>query len=93
MNRFCRFVTILSSVLMLSSCGDDSIDAVTEEISVSPSSLELSAKSGGETVPMQSVPVSGLSPAFWGCLPFCPGSLLRLMVNHAVRRRGPLPAN
>ena len=50
MNNIHRFVTILLSVLMLSSCGDDSIDAVTEELAVAPASLELSAASGAGTM-------------------------------------------
>lgn len=46
---FIRFILVLTSVLMLSSC-DDSVSSVDDQISVSPSSLELSSKSGSSSV-------------------------------------------
>lgn len=47
---FNRFILTLTSVLMLSSCGDDSVSAVKDEIVVSPSSIELPASSGSSSV-------------------------------------------
>ena len=46
--KICLF--ILSLAFVLSSCGDDSIDAVVEKITVDPQSLELSPESGSEVV-------------------------------------------
>lgn len=47
----------------------------------------------GETVSMQSAPVSGSSRASWDCPLFCPGSSLTWMANHTVQRRHPLRWN
>ena len=47
-NRFCSL--ILSSVLMLSSCGGDSVRTVKDEIAVSPVSVPLSSQSGSGSV-------------------------------------------
>lgn len=46
--------------------------------------------SEGETVHMESAPVSGLSPVSWACLLFCPGSSPWLVTSHTVQRREPL---
>lgn len=48
LNRFCSLV--LSLVLMLSSCGDDSVSTVKDEISVSPALIELPSQSGSGTI-------------------------------------------
>lgn len=48
LNRFCSLV--LSLVLMLSSCGDDSVGTVKDEISVSPALIELPSQSGSGSI-------------------------------------------
>lgn len=47
-SRFCTL--ILSSVLMLSSCGGDSVGTVNDEIAVSPLSIELPSQAGSGSV-------------------------------------------
>ena len=50
MKNIYRLVLILSSVLMLSSCGDDSVSTVKDEISVTPASIEIPSQSGSKSV-------------------------------------------
>lgn len=65
-NRFCSL--ILSSVLILSSCGGDSVSTVKDEITVSPLSIELPSQSGMGSVAVTAncdwtAEVSGVSGA------------------------------
>lgn len=47
-SRFCTL--ILSSVLMLSSCGGDSVSTIKDEITVSPATVSFPSQSGSESV-------------------------------------------